>query len=144
MDVWMDGLVAIFRAFQHYFSHIRTMEGWAWKALCNEAPFRFEKKLSSSRIRTHDLVIRNFCLDILKSGPVQRVGWKKRRGAVEDVDSSIYETGPGTNILKIHLISMRTLCVRYSRKTRSPSQFFGGKKLKKKKKKKKKKKHARF
>ena len=36
---------------------------------------------------------------------------------VEDIDNSIYETSPGTNILKVHLISMRTLCVRYSRKT---------------------------
>ena len=74
-------------------------------------------------------MIRNFCLDILNSGPIQRVGWEKRRGAVEDVDSCIYETGLGTNIHKVHLISMRTLCVRYSRKTRSPSQFFGGKHL---------------
>ena len=45
-------------------------------------------------------MIRNFCLDILNSGPIQRVGWEKRRVAVEDVDSSIYETGPGTNILE--------------------------------------------
>ena len=73
-------------------------------------------------------MIRNFCLDILNSGPIQRVGREKRRGAVEDVDSSIYETGPGTNILKVHLISMRTLCVRYSRKTKSQSLFFRGKK----------------
>ena len=73
-------------------------------------------------------MIRNFCLDVLNSGPIQRVGREKRHGAVEDVDSSIYETGPGTNILKVHLISMRTLCVRYSRKTRRLSQFFGGKK----------------
>ena len=68
-------------------------------------------------------MIRNFCLDILNSGPIQRVGREKRRGAVEDVDSSIYETGPGTNILKVHLISMHTLYVHYSRKTRSPSHF---------------------
>ena len=74
-------------------------------------------------------MIRNFCHDILNSGPMQRVGREKRRGAVEDVDSSIYETGLGTNILKVHLISMHTLCVRYSQKPRSPSQFFGGKKL---------------
>ena len=31
-------------------------------------------------------MIRNFCLDILNSGPIQRVGPEKRRGAVEDVD----------------------------------------------------------
>ena len=68
----------------------------------------FEKNLASSRIRTWEPVIRNFCLDILNSGPIQRVGWEKRRGAVEDIDSSIYETGPDTNILKVHLISMRT------------------------------------
>ena len=69
-------------------------------------------------------MIRNFCLDILNSGPILRVGREKRCGAVEDVDSSIYETGPGTNNLKVHIVSMRTLCVRYSRKTRSPSLFF--------------------
>ena len=48
----------------------------------------------------------------------------KETWAVEDVESNIYETGPGTNILKVHLISMRTLCVRYSRKTRSASHFW--------------------
>ena len=58
------------------------------------------------------------------SGPIKRVGREKRHGAVEDIDSSIYETDPGTNILKVHLISMRTLCVHYSRKTRSPSHIF--------------------
>ena len=68
-------------------------------------------------------MIQNFCLDILNSGPIQRVGREKRLRVVEDVDSSTYETGPGTNILKLHLISMRTLGVRYSRKTRSPSHF---------------------
>ena len=31
------------------------MEGWIWKALCNEAPFKFGKNLASSRIRTRDL-----------------------------------------------------------------------------------------
>ena len=30
------------------------MEGWTWKALCNEAPFRFGKNLASRRVRTHD------------------------------------------------------------------------------------------
>ena len=29
--------------FQQYFSHIRMMEGWTWRVLCNEAPFRFRK-----------------------------------------------------------------------------------------------------
>ena len=93
------------------------------KGTVNEAPFRFENNLASSRSRTRDPVIRNFCLDILNSGPIQRVGREKRRGAVKDVDNSIYETCPGTNILKVYLISMRTLCVRYSRKTGSPSHF---------------------
>ena len=41
MDEWMG-------CFQQYFSHIRTMEGWSWSALCNEAPFRFWKNLASS------------------------------------------------------------------------------------------------
>ena len=35
------------------------MEGWTWKALCNEAPFRFGKNLASSGIRTRDPVIRS-------------------------------------------------------------------------------------
>ena len=30
------------------------MEGWTWKALCNEVPFRFGKNLASGGIRTHD------------------------------------------------------------------------------------------
>ena len=85
--------------------------------------------LASSRILTRDPMILNFCLDTFNSGPIWRVGREKRRGAVEDVDSSIYETGPDTNILKVNLISMLILCVHYSRKTRSPSQFFGGKNL---------------
>ena len=75
--------------------------------MCDEAPFRFKKNLASSRIRTRAPVIRNFCLDIIDSAPIQRIESKKRRRAVEDVDSSIYETGRGTNILKIHLISMQ-------------------------------------
>ena len=44
---WMDGWIGVLRPFQQYFSHIRTMEGWTWKALCNEAPFRFGKNLAS-------------------------------------------------------------------------------------------------
>ena len=30
--------------FQQYFSHIRTMEGWTQRALCNEAQFRLQKE----------------------------------------------------------------------------------------------------
>ena len=47
---------------QQYFSHIGSIDGWTWKALCNEMLFRFRKILSSSWIRTHDSVIwsRNF------------------------------------------------------------------------------------
>ena len=33
------------------------MEGWTWKALCNETPFRFRKNLASSGIWTRDPVI---------------------------------------------------------------------------------------
>ena len=47
-------------------------------------------------------MIRNFCLDILNSGPAHRVGIN-RRGMVAHVDSSSYETDPGTNTLKVHL-----------------------------------------
>ena len=45
--------------FQQYFSHIRMMEGWTWRGLCNEAPFRFGNNLTSNRIRTRDPVIRS-------------------------------------------------------------------------------------
>ena len=38
LDGWMDGL-RFLRPFQKYFGHFRTMEGWTWKALRNEAPF---------------------------------------------------------------------------------------------------------
>ena len=34
MDGWMDELLEILRPFQQYFSHIRTMSGWLWKAVC--------------------------------------------------------------------------------------------------------------
>ena len=49
----MDGWVRVLHPFQQYFSHFEAMEGWTWKALCNEAPFRFGKNLASSGIRTH-------------------------------------------------------------------------------------------
>ena len=72
-------------------------------------------------------MIRNFFLDILNSGPIQRVGWEKRRrgdgGGGVDLDSSINEKGPRTNITEVHLIGMHTLCVCYAQKTRSPSHF---------------------
>ena len=45
--------------FQQYFSRNGTIEGWTWKTLCNEAPFRFGNVLASSRIRTRDSVIRS-------------------------------------------------------------------------------------
>ena len=35
------------------------MEGWTWKALYNEVPFRFGKNLASSGIRTRDPVNRS-------------------------------------------------------------------------------------
>ena len=43
---WMNELGDL-RSFQQYFSHIGTMEGWTWNALCNEAPFRLGKNLAS-------------------------------------------------------------------------------------------------
>ena len=43
----MDGWIGVLRAFQQYFSHIRTMEGWTWKAMHNEVPFRFGKNLAT-------------------------------------------------------------------------------------------------
>ena len=59
LSVLMDELV--FTSLQQYFSHFEMMEGWTWKALslCNEAPFRFEKNLAPSRIRTRDPMIRS-------------------------------------------------------------------------------------
>ena len=54
----LNGWVRVLRSF-NYFSHFKTMEGWTWKALCNEVPFRFGKNLVSSGIRTRDPVIRS-------------------------------------------------------------------------------------
>ena len=52
---WMDEF-GVLRPFQQYFSHIGTVEGQTWKAMCNEVPSsRFGKNLSSSGIRTRDL-----------------------------------------------------------------------------------------
>ena len=45
--------------FQQYFDHIGTMEGWTWKALCNETPIRLGKNLASIGIRTRDPVDRS-------------------------------------------------------------------------------------
>ena len=50
-----DGWMSLgFTSLQQYFSHFETIEGWTWKALCNEAPFRFGKNRASSGIRTCD------------------------------------------------------------------------------------------
>ena len=56
---WMDEF-GVLRPFQQYFSHIGTMEGRTWKALCNEVLSVFGKNLSSSGIRTRDPVIRSW------------------------------------------------------------------------------------
>ena len=48
---WMDEL-GVLHPFQQYFSHIGTMVGWIWKALCNEAPIRLGKNLAWNGIRT--------------------------------------------------------------------------------------------
>ena len=39
----MDGWLAILRPFQQDFSHVRTMGGWQWKAVCSGTPLTFEK-----------------------------------------------------------------------------------------------------
>ena len=56
---WMCRWFWALRPLQQHFSHSRTMDGWAWRALCNGTPFRFGKNLASSGIRTRDLVIRS-------------------------------------------------------------------------------------
>ena len=71
-------------------------------------------------------MIRNFCLDILNSGPIQRVGREKRRGAVEDVDSSIYETRPGTNFISSRCALYVSIILG---KPEAHPSFFGGKTL---------------
>ena len=58
MDGWMEEF-GVLRPFQQYFSDVGTMEGWSWKALCNEVAYRFGKNLSSILIRTRDPVIRS-------------------------------------------------------------------------------------
>ena len=52
---WMDGWVRVLRPF----NSISVISRRTWKALCNEAPFRFEKNLASSGIRTRDPVNRS-------------------------------------------------------------------------------------
>ena len=52
---WMDGWVKVLHPFQQYFNHFEMMEGWTWKAVCNEVPFRFGKNIASSGIGTRDL-----------------------------------------------------------------------------------------
>ena len=39
----MEWWLAILRPFQQYFSHIRTIDGCKWKAVCNWTPFTVEK-----------------------------------------------------------------------------------------------------
>ena len=43
LTLWVDGWLAILHPFQQYFSYIRTMGGWYWKAVCNGTPFVVEK-----------------------------------------------------------------------------------------------------
>ena len=51
---WWFGVL---HPFQQYLSHMELMEGWQWKALCNEAPYTHLTNSASSRIRTGDLII---------------------------------------------------------------------------------------
>ena len=53
------GDLGVLSPFQQYFNRIGTIEGWTWKALCNEVLFRFWKILASSWIWTRDSVIRS-------------------------------------------------------------------------------------
>ena len=56
----MDGWVRVLRFFQQYFRHFGRMEGWTWKDMCNEAPFRIGKNLACCGIRTRGPVIRSW------------------------------------------------------------------------------------
>ena len=58
-DRWQNEF-GVLRPFQQYFSHIGTMEGRTWKALCNKVPSSFGENLSSSWIRTRESVIRSW------------------------------------------------------------------------------------
>ena len=53
MDEWV-AVLSISTIFQSY-----QDDGWSWKALCNEAPFRFGQNLTSNGILTWDTVIWN-------------------------------------------------------------------------------------
>ena len=59
-QIWWTDEFGVLRPFQQYFSHIGTMEGRTWKALCHEVPSMFGTNLSSSGIRTRDPVIRSW------------------------------------------------------------------------------------
>ena len=56
------------------------MERWKWKTLCNEAPFRFKKKKKT--------ISPPFEPETQFWAYPASIGREKRRGAVEDVDSS--------------------------------------------------------
>ena len=55
------------------------MEGWTWKALCNEATFRFGKNLASSGIRTRDPVIRSRELSNADASDLKARTWTHSR-----------------------------------------------------------------
>ena len=46
----MDGWLAILRPFEQYFSHIRMIGGWLWKAECSGTRFTIEKILASGEM----------------------------------------------------------------------------------------------
>ena len=62
---WIDEL-GVLCPFQQFFSHIGTMERWMWKALCNDAQFRFGKNLVSNGIQTQDPMIWSECFSVFK------------------------------------------------------------------------------
>ena len=68
-------------------------------------------------------MIRNFCLDILNSGPIASIGRETRRRAVEDVDSSAL-----AQILEF-ISSRCALYVSIILGKRDIHLIFGGKKL---------------
>ena len=63
---WMAGWLAILRPFQQYFSHIRTMGRWLWKATWNGTPFTIEKISVVVGARTRDREISRPALNILR------------------------------------------------------------------------------
>ena len=93
----MDGWVRVlgFTSLQQYFSHFETMEGWTWKALCNEAnPRSRDLKSGALTARPRGRFTTNEILDFSKkilclcvNIPAHPLSWNSRLLKVQKHDN---------------------------------------------------------